>query len=425
MIANFYYRVKKIFGNWTVFDQALVSGGNFLLIVICAQKLSVEDQGILIYVVSIYYFILFLNIALYTAGSAVTNAKKTTYENKIYYNILAKSQILSALIISFILYPVIYYINEYYAWGLGYFDISMLLIFIFFQQLSDFYRRSAYIFFAAKIAAISSLLLYLPRVVALSMIERNNPDQVYMILALSSLLPVMLLINELSRSKVQFVKNIRVLVEHFYFSRILVVSSLLSWFWSFIPLYVLGFYRGTESVAILGSVRSVVNFVNVFLEQIEISFAAKLPHLFINGPKKSIRNFILKLVGAALAFWFIGFIVFSFYGGRILGFILGENYFTYGAILLILWGSVLGYFLSRIISIYSRSKFNKKTEYFGSIASVLAAILVTPPLVRSFGVNGAAISFLVIFVCSVIAQIIYLRYVNKTTIKLMLKGFFK
>lgn len=401
--------IKSLLQRWEILDQVTVSGGNFLLIAICAHKLSAEHQGVLVYIVAVYFFLLFLNIALYPSGAAVLGSKKEEHEKVAYLSLLAQCQGYTAAFFSVLLGILILLLNTYYDWRLEYHDVFIILLFLFFQQLADFYRRSSYIFFTAREAARSSLLVYVPRILLLSIIDGDNQSHVYMILALTAVPPVVYL-HKSCGLKVRISVILSELDEHFRFSRLLVGSAIISWGWSFIPLFVLGYYRGNESVAVLGSMRSLTNISNVFLEQLEISVAAKLPKLYSNGEVSGISLLISKIVLFGGVFWILGLLIIWFFGELLLGYVLGDYYVDYKSVLFILWISILLYFFSRIVSIYARSLFNQKAEFVGSITSIVTAVVISPLLIIEYGVDGAALSFVCMFFMSVIMQVIYIKY---------------
>jgi len=408
--VNFFYKLKKFLGNWTVLDQVAVSGGNFLLVAICAQRLSASNQGVLIYVISIYFFVLFLNISMYMSGASVLSAKKSSDENHIYFNVLAKMQIISGFLTSTLMLFLIIFLNDLYKWTLGSYEIIAIYMFLFFQQLSDYYRRSAYIFFEVKKAAISSFLIYVPRVLFLFLFLEDDPDVVYITMAITAIFPALYLAFLVFKNNIKIRSYTANLIEHIFFSRLLVVSAILSWVWSYLPLFFLGHFKGNESVAVVGSIRSLVNFANVFLEQLEISVAAHLPRVFVNESKSKLKKVVTKLISIGSTVWLIGMLAIYFYGSEILESILGVYYGQYENAFIFLWCSILAYFISRVVSIYARSMLNKRVEFVGGVTSVIVGLLGSPFLIIEYGINGAALSFVMIFIFSALAQLIYMRF---------------
>ena len=86
---------RSINNTYAVLDQVLVSGGNFLTILICAYFFSPDEQGKLGFILSVYMGLMVVNQTFLFQQAAIDYPRK---KNKTQYRTsLAKSQFMVAI----------------------------------------------------------------------------------------------------------------------------------------------------------------------------------------------------------------------------------------------------------------------------------------------------------------------------------------
>ena len=167
-------------------DQTLVSGGNFLALVICAHSLPLAEQGNFTYVFASYIALLLLNVAGIFQGAAV---RAPTREHRAYKTTLARMQLLQAFLLALLVVCAWLSAGGILGWQITNTEAWLFFAFLVLQQLADFDRRIAYIFSSTKRALFSSAMLYPIRIIGLLTIQPETVSQVLAILVLSSIIP--------------------------------------------------------------------------------------------------------------------------------------------------------------------------------------------------------------------------------------------
>ena len=78
-----------------LFDQVIVSGGNFLTVALCAHYLPLNEQGKLTYVIACYMALLLFNVSAIFQGASVRAPAENNKEKYLFS--LAGIQVIFAL----------------------------------------------------------------------------------------------------------------------------------------------------------------------------------------------------------------------------------------------------------------------------------------------------------------------------------------
>ncbi len=392
----------------SMFDQALTSGGNFLTIAVCAHFLPMGEQGKFGYVYAFYMAVLFLNITSVFQWAAVQAPQEN---DKIQY--LKELSVLQFLLIIFtstLIAIFLAFFDHKIQWQISFTEAFLLFLFLFLQQFADFDRRTSYIFFSSETAFFSSLFLYPPRVLFLLAVQPKTLSGALILLCVSCCLPAL----RTTGCLVQGIKaisgiSLKRIKEHLYASRHLILVAPFGWLWTFIPVFVLGALQGSAAVAILTAVRSLTNFANILMEQLETVVAAKLGKCAHEQGQSGLEALTKPLVGWGTAGWGVALIVFIFWGREILILIFGARYADYNSVLLILWVSYWIFFIARIYGMKYRFMKETRVELIGNICSVVCLLFISNVMIQKYAINGAAILLVLSSLTILITQIIFVR----------------
>lgn len=391
---------------FSILDQAVTSGGNFLVIAICAHLLSVDEQGKVAYTYATYLAVLLLNIAIIFQGAAI---KAPSVDNASdYHGMLARMQLMSGVILCVIAIFFWWGIGEKFDWAPSKNELILFFLYLFTQQLADFERRTSYIFFGPERAAVSSIAVYPIRVLSLLLIQPDTYEVVVAIWAVTAIVPALFSIIRAvvgRRDTWQF----REMIHHILFSKLMIAGAPLGWLWSFLPVFFLGGLLGKVEVAVFMSIRSIANVANIAMEQLEIQAAAHMARTYYAHGKSSLDRTVLQLISIGGFVWFTGFLVTLYFSDEVVGLVLGANYAQHSGLFTISWVAFGVYFFARVYAIARRSVRDMKTEFVGNMVAVITAIAVGFPLVNYFGMYGAAWAYVVIAASIGIAQALSVR----------------
>ncbi len=388
-----------------LFEQVLVSAGNFLTIAICAHMLSLGEQGKVMYAISLYIGLVVLNVALYHYGAALIAPE---FEDKrLYWVLLSRINALISFSFSLIIAFAFYFLGPAFGWHMNTVEALVLFVYLFFQQLVDFDRRSKFIFRSYREAIVNSASVYPLRISLLLLMHPDSFLSAGAILIVSSLIPVAFAMTRVME-KIRLNQGIEpvkeILKRHFSFSVPFILNAPLGWLCFYLPIYALGAIVGIEASAVLASIRGLTNFANVFMESLETVVPKIFSERFVKGGKDDLRRITKRILYFGIVFWFFGAIMFSFFGRQIIGIVLGSRYLVYAKLLILLWSGVGLFFIVRVIGIYIRSKRVIYNELAGSIAGILGLITTGIPLIKAYGIYGAGLAFLILPVFLFIGQ---------------------
>ena len=379
--------MKKFF-IWTVFDQILVSGGNFLTIFLGAIYLSLHDQGNLIILLSFYFFCLIASIALVYAPTQSLYPKFDNNSNYIFtgflYHILISIALILLVVVSvhsMNLSDEVHISNNF---------LQSFLIFVFLQQIADYGRRVSYVIYSSFVSFCLSAMLYLPRIIGLLIVEPNNLNDFLMVLifanVIDGILVVVFIVSKKIKDALVFEKYM--LKQHVLFSRNIFYSAPIGWSVAYLPTLVLGFFSGPFLVGVLGTLRGIVGVANLFVEMIEVSAISHLASKNHKGEQAYVKLFFQRLiVGFTISWLIVFFLIYNFY--RYGAEFVAPEFHEYQSIFLMLCLVYFIYFYGRMHVLYLRVFFNTKAEFYNSKVALVSTLL-SFPLIYVFDIIGAA-----------------------------------
>ncbi len=391
-------------------DQVLVSGGGFLTIAICAHALSLAEQGEFTYLLASYMALLLLNVASVFQGAAV---RAPSQNHTAYKTSLARLQLLQAFALSTLVGGLWLTADSVLNLQVTSADIALIFAFLVLQQLSDFSRRSAYVFASASRALFYSAMLYPIRIISLIIIQPHTLHNVLLILVASAILPATITVFNAFSMKIEARAWYHSVTAHLAYSRLFILGAPLGWLWSYMPILILGFMNGKEQAAILGSMRGISNIANVLMEQLETQVVAEWARIHNTEGKSGLEGAVYRLTKIGIVLWLLGLATIILFGQEIVNLLLGILYKPYWKLLVISWLAYGLYFLARIYGISHRTIGANHVEFGGGVFAVVTALVTGFVFITYFGLSGAAWSYVVISGALLVAQIYQVKKLNR------------
>lgn len=383
----------------SLLDQVFVSGGNFLTIAICAHVLPLSEQGKFTYAFASYMALLLINIAGIFQGAAV----RAPTQDASYKILLARLQVLQASLLSLLVCAVWFWAGDMFGWKVSSVEAILFFGFLMTQQLADFTRRIAYIFFTVNQATYSSAMLYPLRIAMLLFFQPHSMSEVLIVLIVSAIFPAIPAFLVASQRGLS--SSWAVATEHFIFSRLFLLGAPLGWLWSYIPIFLLGSIHGKEQAAVLASIRGISNIANVLMEQIETQAVAEWARTYHRNGSYQIDIAIRRLVRVGGIFWLCGMLGVAIFGQEIVTIVLGQVYAPHWRLLMIGWGGYGVYFLVRVMGLKHRTFGATHVEFMGGLWAVFAALFAGLLLIPRLSVLGAAWVYVIIPLAMLVGQL--------------------
>lgn len=404
---------------YRLIDQGFVSLGNFLTIFLGAIFLSVSDQAILIVAYSTYFVFLLLSVA-FTYSPAQIIYSKTKYKNQYISSNFLLHLFVSAIFV--VLLYLIYNVFERFQFFIAYkIDIDSVLWFLFFQQIVDYGRRISYVIELKLEPVIISFLSHFLRVVVILVVQPETFNQYFDILLLTALIASgFALYSMFSRLTIKgLLKCLHLIRYQIYFSRNLLSSTPIAWLISYFPIYLSGVISGAQAVAVLGTLKSLTNLANLFVELIETS---QIPRWSkeknVTRIKKLFLPSMINIIIAFTVFWCFTLFVSLFIYEPLIN-IFNTKYSNTLNIFVLLWCSYLFYFYSRIVIIAYRLEHNTKIELMYSLVVLACAVPISLIIFNYFKLDGVLGGALIYFLLPLLGSIwlIYKFFYNSTVLK--------
>lgn len=375
---------------FSISDQGLVSGGNFLMIALGANYLSMYDQGILFgYVYLFYVGAVVFNLALIYQWSSV---KAPLVDSRgSYKTFLLNTQIFSAFGTSLLLLIGLKILSLVSNWELPLSICGLVFIYLFFQQISDFARRSAYVFQTPREAFINSLFIYPIRITLIFILRPSTIAGFILLIGVTSLLPAIYLIltnlNFIKYDK-RFFNDLK---DHFNEVKWLLISAPFSFLWGNIPIFISGMVLNLDSVGLFTTLNSITNVGNIGMELLDTEFSSRVGKIAAENKKKS-RKVYKNIFLLGIVLWFIALGIFLIFGKYIIEIVAGPAYVRGQQLLIYQWVTVLFMFIFRVDAVWIRTLGDTKTLLRSSIIGTAVAIIVSWPMIHFFGEIGIALA---------------------------------
>jgi O-antigen/teichoic acid export membrane protein len=410
MLSRLTSRLHAIHKVSSLVDQALVSGGNFLALAICAHALPLAEQGKFTYIFASYMALLLFNVAGIFQGAAV---RAPTQEHHAYKITLARMQLLQAFLLALLVICIWLGAGGLFGWTVTNTEAWLLFAFLVLQQLADFDRRIAYIFSSTKRAIFSSAMLYPARIIGLLIIQPDTVIQVLVVLVLSSIIPAAFTVFAACCRIREGVQSwMDTAIEHFVYSRLFIAGAPLGWLWAYIPIFMLGIMHSKEQAALLGSIRGIANVANILMEQIETKVVADWARLHHENDIPALEVAVSGLLRIGMAIWLAGMVTIAIFGKEIVDLLLGSLYAPHWNLLVIGWIGYGVYFIARIFGIKHRTLGANQIEFKGNVFGVAAAILAGFAMIPALCATGAAWVYVIIAMTMLVSQILALKNVR-------------
>jgi len=399
--------MKKL--SLSLFDQVVVSGGNFLVGIYCAWFMTLGEVGLYGYLFSAYMALLTFNLVGFFQPSAVFAPRLSGDQRKQYQFALLKCHILFAVVLSVIATAFFIFMIQMVESDIP-LNLNFYLsvaIYFFLQQLADYSRRSAYIFLTNKRAILISILLHGPRLIFLFAIKPHSFQEFIWVLALTSLLPAILVYSERLSSDEKWTLS-KVMKIHFTNNKWLVGTSPLMWAWAYGPMFILGVVASIEAVGLFVLARAMLNIANIAMELLETHASSEFGKAFAVD-KRIFHQMIYKVTFYGACIWGAGLVVIILFGESIFRLLYAQNNSEVQVLLAILWLAYGMIFLFRLRSVSLRTVGANKNIFVGYALGCIASCTATFYLSAIYDSTGAAIALCVGALFILLGQIMVRR----------------
>ena len=397
-------------GYWSVFDQVIVSGSNFFTGLLLGRYLPQKEFGVFVVAWTTLMIMLSVQNALITTPMSVIGARRDTMDNPGYFGSLLIFQLIGSLGLCLGLWLIALSAPVFMVTLTEFRSIFTLLglISIFFLG-QEFFRRLLIVQLDIKRALVNDAATHISRIAALFILLQGgllNSTTCLIVVGFSSLLGCAtgyrtvrswLRISR-ARIKTDFLESWR-------FGKWVIAEMLPQTLSVQGYTYLTAAYVGYAEAAALGAAQNVLNATNIILVAYSNIMLPAASRRYSERGAKSLHQFMIK-TGFLSAVPVLGFyIITMFYSEEILHLAYHNKYSGYGALLVVCSLYFMVSFFNRILQVMLYAKKQPDIGFIAKSLSLLVMVLLSFPLIRSYGVYGAAIG-------TVISQLIILMGVG-------------
>jgi len=330
--------------NWALVDQGVVSGVNFLTMVLLARLLGVEQFGKFSIAWLVLLFFKSIQAALVVAPMMTIGPKQRDDEQALYYGAVILQQVGIALL-TFLLIVLGIWIAELLPLDLGLTGLGLALgAAAATDQVQDFVRRYLYTHQRAFAAFLNDVICFGIRIallIGLYMYAKSSASGALALwlIAIASALAAgvgVWLIGPVRFDRRSFVS---VCGHHWAFSKWIFGSAIFRWMSGHLIVLMSGGILGAYAVGAIRSTTNVLAPVQVFLLALANIAPVKAARLFHEHGAQPLLRYLGKLSIAGFAMTAAMVIFGSLFASQIVGLLYGDEYrpFAY----LIHWWAVI------------------------------------------------------------------------------------
>jgi len=368
-----------------------VSGVNFLVGVLIARFLGVEQFGFFTLLWMAVLFIQSLQMSMISAPMMSIGPKQNNQEKIGYYRaVIAHQSIFSIASSVFLCISIIIGNKIFPAWNIIEF-VFVLPLTLFLSQNQDFIRR---LFFVEKrflAAFYNDLIGYGGRLLGLFVlfsVTEPSLDTVLWVISITLSVSVGLGFLMIHKPSFDYQHILKVFQRHWKMSKWLTGTALMQWTSGNYFIVVAGALSGPVAVGVLRAAGNIIGITNILFQGLEnIVPPTASRHLVLSGIaglKSYLRKVFIFGGAAVLALA----ILLSIFSGQILTLLYGNEYSDYGYILV--WYSMISIISYSLIPLFIglRTLENTKPLFISYLITTIFSISTANILIEKFELNG-------------------------------------
>ncbi len=396
-------------GSWTIIDQALFAGSNFVLNILLAEALPAEEYGAFAIAFAVFLFVGTLHTGLLTEPMLVFGAGRFKERLGAYLALLRKAHVLFAVLSCLLLAVIALVVGRIGSTTIA----NTLLVLAFAQPFILFLwlmRRACYTLLSPRTSAIGGLIymvILLSSAAVMSRTETLSVHAALILMSIGSLVGGVVIVLLLRRiDDTASLEASEVVAEHKKYSGWATATGVLGWLPGGIPYIILPFIAGASAPGIL---RALVNFIMPAV-QAYAALSILLVPMFVRARasgrfRKSVTATAGLLIAANGSYW----ILLGLFGEPLINLLYGGKYVEYAGYLWIAGAYPFISGLAVVVRTALRSLELPNYVFWASVGSAVAAGTVSLFLIIAYGVQGALLGISLNMAVELVMMTYYFR----------------
>lgn len=385
-------------GYLSVVDQAVVSGSNFLTGVLLGRYVLPEEYGIFVIAWTTLVIALSLQNALICTPMSVIGAQKTGVESDTYWGSLLIGQLLfgGVICVSFLIAGLIMQGTSIIPLSMPSFVALIMVMFFacFFFLCQEFFRRLLIFRLNLRETLLNDVITNTIRLGGLTtLLYAGLLNTVHSLLVIAIAFFIGTALGYRSLKDIILISWAKLrsnLLESWYFGKWVLAEMLPSIITAQGYTYLTALFVGAKETGALFAAQNVLNVTNIFILSFTNFITPIAAQRYEAGGNKALNKLIMG-VGLLSAIPIIGFyLLMMAFAEEILVFVYRENYAGYGMLLIACSVYFIFSYFNRILQIVLYAKRKPDIGFRAKAASLVVMALCAYPLLKYYGVYGAA-----------------------------------
>jgi O-antigen/teichoic acid export membrane protein len=387
--------------NWTVFDQAVVSGGNFVTGVLLARALGLEAFGQFTLLWMVVLFVQSIQHAGIIAPMMTLAHSEKQADRPAYYGAVFTHQLIYSATTGLLVVPALTLAAMLFGLQPPALEIQLALIAaLTASQVQDFLRRYHFTRDAPVISLIGDMLRFPGQILLIGGLLVFAPDRIDVAAALwaltgAALLSAILLAIPIGRLDWSGRALGRVTKSHWRFGRWLSGAAVMSWLSGNVFIIAAGLMIGEAAAGGMRVGQQLIGVLHILFHAMENYIPGRAARVHGEAGAAGLRQFLTRTfwlgsaataavglaIAAAPAFWF--------------DLLFGAEYEPYGWVAYWLGPAYLAIYAGMVAHFGLRTLHRTSPVFLAYAASALISLAAVYPLLNTFGLAGALAGFLI------------------------------
>lgn len=393
--------------NWSLADQAVVSGVNFLTGLMLARFLGMAEFGRYALAWMIVLFANSIQIALVLEPMMSIGPKQPPEQRPAYYTALAVQQTLLCLAMAGLIAGGVHLAGIHMpGWKTEGMALPLACVVVAFQ-LQEFQRRYFFCVGRPRVAMYSDIIRYVGQIVllgglaAFAMAAHDAADAFRMTsttalwaIAAAGAVATMVATPLFVTPRLDWRVLRTTTVRHWQSAKWLLPSAVIYWFSGHFFIIAAGFFLGAATVGAIRAAHNLIAITHILFQAWENIVPARAARLYHAKGARALGDFLRKVAISGGLTTALIIVAVNIRPGALLGLVFGEEYAAYGDLLVYYGLSYMALFFSLPLKAGLRAVENTKLIFLGHLAVSIFTLATFHTLVTRFGVHGAMIGII-------------------------------
>ncbi|MFA7430380.1 MAG: hypothetical protein WCZ23_09515 [Rhodospirillaceae bacterium] len=397
-VRTFLFRDSHL--NWSLADQAVVSGVNFLTGLMLARFLGMAEFGRYSLAWMIVLFANSIQIALILEPMMSIGPKQPVDTQRAYYTALAIQQAALSLVMAGIIAGGVWWTGiNMPGWKTTGLALPLACVVVSFQ-FQEFLRRYFFCIGRPRLAMVSDMVRYFGQIallVALVIVATGPTTPAVHVTSITALwtiaaagaIATLMSVPFFIRPRFEWHILRSSMGRHWQSSKWLLPSAIIYWFSGHFFIIAAGFFLGAAAVGAIRAAQNLIAITHILFQAWENIVPARAARLFHSQGTHALRAFLKRVAfNGGLATTAI-IVAVNIQPGALLGMVFGAEYAEYGHLLFYYGLCYIFLFFSLPLKAGLRAVENTKLIFLGHLAVSIFTLATFHPLVTTFGLDGA------------------------------------